>query len=532
MKSHAQVAVIGGGVVGCSVLYHLTKAGWTDVVLIERDELTSGSTWHAAGGFHTLNGDPNVAKLQGYTIGLYRRARGRSPASPAACTSPAASMLPDTPERMDWLKMAHARAPAISAWRPRCISRRRGREAASRCWTRSISSARCCDPLDGHLDPSGTTHAYAKSARIAGAEIYLHTRVTDLKPRPDGIWDVITDKGNLARRACRELRRALGARGRPHGRARAAGARHGASVSRDRGDAGGRRPSTRRRRVPHVIDFKGEIYMRQERSGMLLGTYEKACVPWRRRDAVEFRHELLPPDLDRIAPSLEVGFKHFPALRERRHQARSSTAPSPSRPTAIRWSARCRACAISGAPAPSWRASARAAASAWRCRNWMVNGDPGFDVWAHGRRALRRMGDAGLHQRQGARELFPPLPHPLPQRGAAGGAAAADDAALRSLIAQGAVMGDSWGLETPLWFAPKGVEPRGRLLPPLERHVPSGRECRARAQRRRRHRDRRTSPNTRSPGPAPRLLARMHDQPDAAQGPAHADADAERRRAS
>ena len=71
MKSHTQVVVIGGGVVGCSVLYHLTKAGWHDVVLVERDQLTSGSTWHAAGGFHTLNGDPNVAKLQGYTIGLY-----------------------------------------------------------------------------------------------------------------------------------------------------------------------------------------------------------------------------------------------------------------------------------------------------------------------------------------------------------------------------------------------------------------------------------------------------------------------------
>jgi dimethylglycine dehydrogenase len=72
MKTETRVAVIGGGVVGCSVLYHLTKAGWNDVVLIEKSELTSGSTWHAAGGMHTLNGDPNVAKLQQYTIKLYR----------------------------------------------------------------------------------------------------------------------------------------------------------------------------------------------------------------------------------------------------------------------------------------------------------------------------------------------------------------------------------------------------------------------------------------------------------------------------
>ena len=72
MKSHYRVVVIGGGVVGCSVLYHLARRGWSDIVLIERHELTSGSTWHAAGGFHTLNGDPNVAKLQEYTISLYK----------------------------------------------------------------------------------------------------------------------------------------------------------------------------------------------------------------------------------------------------------------------------------------------------------------------------------------------------------------------------------------------------------------------------------------------------------------------------
>jgi dimethylglycine dehydrogenase len=85
MKSHVQVAVIGGGVVGCSVLYHLTKAGWKDVMLIERSELTSGSTWHAAGGFHTLNSDPNVAKLQAIRSTSTRRLRA-SPANPADCT--------------------------------------------------------------------------------------------------------------------------------------------------------------------------------------------------------------------------------------------------------------------------------------------------------------------------------------------------------------------------------------------------------------------------------------------------------------
>src|SRR4029077_1600253 len=109
VKTHTQVAVIGGGVVGASVLYHLARAGWTDVVLIERDELTSGSTWHAAGGMHTLNGDPNVAKLQEYTIKLYdeiERASGQS----CGIHITGGVNLAGTPERMDFLKLACARA--------------------------------------------------------------------------------------------------------------------------------------------------------------------------------------------------------------------------------------------------------------------------------------------------------------------------------------------------------------------------------------------------------------------------------------
>ena len=108
MKNSAQVVVIGGGVVGASVLYHLTKAGWTDVVLVERTELTAGSTWHSAGGMHTLNGDPNVAKLQQYTIELYKEIEEGS-GQDCGIHITGGVMLADTPERMDWLRMSHAR---------------------------------------------------------------------------------------------------------------------------------------------------------------------------------------------------------------------------------------------------------------------------------------------------------------------------------------------------------------------------------------------------------------------------------------
>src|SRR5271168_2780861 len=108
MRTHTRVAVIGGGVVGASVLYHLTKAGWHDVLLIERAELTSGSTWHAAGGMHTVNGDPNVAKLQQYTIKLYEEIERISGQSCGVHIT-GGLMLAGSAERVDWLKMAKAR---------------------------------------------------------------------------------------------------------------------------------------------------------------------------------------------------------------------------------------------------------------------------------------------------------------------------------------------------------------------------------------------------------------------------------------
>ena len=166
MKSHTQVVVIGGGVVGCSVLYHLTRAGWRDVVLVERDQLTSGSTWHAAGGFHTLNGDPNVAKLQGYTIGLYDELEKISGQSCGLHRS-GGLMLADTKERMEWLKMAHARSRYLGL-DTSLLSAAEAKKLFPLLEERYFVGA-MYDAADGNLDPAGTTHAYAKSSpRSAG----------------------------------------------------------------------------------------------------------------------------------------------------------------------------------------------------------------------------------------------------------------------------------------------------------------------------------------------------------------------------
>src|ERR1700678_3316996 len=194
MKSSAQVVVIGGGVVGASVLFHLTELGWTDVVLLERKELTAGSTWHAAGGMHTLNGDPNVAKLQQYTVELYRKIEERSGQN-CSIHMPGGLMLADDRERMDWLRMAQARGRYLGM-DMEIISAAEAKRMFPLLEEQYFIGA-LFDQAEGHVDPAGVTLAYAGCARQAGAEICQHTWVSDLRQRPDGTWDVITDSGEI-----------------------------------------------------------------------------------------------------------------------------------------------------------------------------------------------------------------------------------------------------------------------------------------------------------------------------------------------
>ena len=217
MKHEAQVVVIGGGVVGASVLYHLTKAGWTDVMLLERRELTAGSTWHAAGGMHTLNGDPNVARLQQYTIQLYEEIE-RVSGQDCSIHLPGGLMLADTEVRMDFLRMAQARGRYLGM-DLELITPKEAQDLFPLLDPQYFVGA-LYDPVEGHVDPTGVTRAYVKCAQLAGAEVHQHTPVVgpvaaagrDLgRPRRERRPD--------PRRARRQRRRAVGARGRPDGRA-------------------------------------------------------------------------------------------------------------------------------------------------------------------------------------------------------------------------------------------------------------------------------------------------------------------------
>jgi len=311
MKSAAQVVVIGGGVVGASVLYHLTKLGWRDVMLIERSELTSGSTWHAAGGMHTLNSDPNIAKLQEYTIKLYQEIEEISGQS-CGIHLTGGLFMATTPQRAEWLKAMRANGHMLGMEKD-LIS---PQEAAKLFPLLDPSHfiAALYDPMEGHVDPSGVTQAYAKAARLQGAEVVLRNRVLETNPLPDGSWQVVTEQGTVTAEhlvnAGGLWAREVGAMAGVHLPVLAM--EHQYLLTEDIPEN-----EALDHELMHLIDFTGEAYIRQERQGLLLGTYEQACRPWSAdRTPWDFGHELLQSDLERIAPSLEVAFKHIPALAE------------------------------------------------------------------------------------------------------------------------------------------------------------------------------------------------------------------------
>jgi dimethylglycine dehydrogenase len=451
VKSHAKAVVIGGGVVGASVLYHLTKAGWKDVLLIERAELTSGSTWHAAGGMHTVNGDPNVAKLQQYTINLYQEIERISGQSCGVHIT-GGIMLAGTPARVDWLKMAKARGRYLGM-DLELISVDEAAKLFPLMEKKHFLGA-MYDPIEGHVDPYGVTHAYAKSAQIGGAEIVRQTRVTDLRQRQDGSWDVVTEQGsvhaehvvNAAGLWAREVGRMVGLE------LPVLAMEHQYLITGDMPQLVGKKEQM------HCIDFEGEIYVRQERGGMLMGTYERAGVPWSEANTPwDFGQDLLPNDLERIAPSLEVGFEHFPALGDagikKVVNGPFTFAPDgnpligPVKGLKNFWVA----CGVMAGFSQGGGVGLSLA-------HWMVDGDPGADIWAmdvarYGDWATLAYTNAKVRENYSRRFSirFPneELPAARPLR---------TTPVYEKLQAEHAVFGDYCGFEHPLWFAPSAAE--------------------------------------------------------------------------
>jgi dimethylglycine dehydrogenase len=454
MKSQARVVVIGGGVVGCSVLYHLTKLGWSDVVLLERDELTSGSTWHAAGGMHTINGDPNVAKLQQYTINLYKEIADLS-GQDAGVHITGGVMLAASEARLDWLKSLASKGAYLGIDAD-IISSEEAMELMPLIDPSKFAGA-MRTYVDGHLDPSGVTHAYAKAARKLGADVERFTKVEDLVQNRDGSWRVITNKGEITAEHvvnagglwAREVGRMVGLE------LPLLAMEHMYLITEDMPEVAEWNKKTGKE-IIHAVDFDGELYLRQERGGMLMGTYEQACKPWSPDHTPwDFGHELLEPDIDRIAPSLEVGFEHFPAFKnagiKQIINGPFTFAPDgnplvgPVRGLQNYWCA----CAVMAG-------FSQGGGVGLALSNWIVEGDPGMDIWAmdvarYGNWATPQYTSVKVQENYRRRFSirFPneTLPAARPLK---------TTPIYDRLKAAGAQFGDSWGLESALWFAPEG----------------------------------------------------------------------------
>jgi dimethylglycine dehydrogenase len=458
MKSSAQVVVIGGGVVGASVLYHLTKEGWTDVVLVERKELTAGSTWHAAGGMHTLNGDPNVARLQQYTVNLYKEIEKESGQN-CGIHLPGGLQLADTPERLDWLRMAQARGRYLGM-HMEMISMKEAKELNPLLEEKYFVGA-LFDEDEGSVDPYGVTHAYAICAKNRGAEVYTNTWVTGLSQRQDGTWDVITDKDHVIHAEHVVNAGGLWARevGRMCGLELPVLAMEHHYLMTEPMDEVIEYNKKHGRELPHMIDFAGEIYARQEGQSILLGTYEQDNRPWAAKETPwDFVFQLLPHDLDRISDELERGFAHFPAVGRAgikkfvngpfTFSPDGNPLVGPIKGMKGMWSA----CAVMAGLSQGGGVGLSLA-------NWMVHGDPGADIWAMD---VARYGDYTTlaYTNSKVRENYsrrfritfpneelpaarPLLTTPIYDR----------------LTEHNAVWGAGFGLEHPLWFQEKGKEP-------------------------------------------------------------------------
>jgi dimethylglycine dehydrogenase len=374
VRDRYRVVVIGGGIVGCSVAYHLALRGVVDVGLIERRELTAGSTWHAAGGFHAINADTRIAALQRYTIGMYPKVEQESGRSVGLHMSGGLE-LAGTPERWRWLRaeLAWFRTQDAEA---SLVTPEEAAEMVPIVDPGGLYGG-LFDPNEGHLDPNGATYAYADAARDRGVEIVLRNRVLSIEPTSDG-WAVETELGRIS---AEHVVNAGGLWARRVGRM--VGVDHPLTpmlhhylVTEDVPEVAAIEGD-----MPAVTDLEGFTYLQREGDGVLLGVYETHPRHWMVEGADwDFGMELFPEELERILPELTVGFERFPVLKDvgiRRWVNGAFTFTPDGNPlvgpvTGVRnyWAA----CGVMAG-------FSQCAGIGLALANWIVDGDPGFDVF-------------------------------------------------------------------------------------------------------------------------------------------------------
>jgi dimethylglycine dehydrogenase len=449
LKSHYRVAVIGGGIVGTSVLYHLARHGWSDIVLIERAELTAGSTWHAAAGFHALNDDPNIAALQAYTINLYQQIEQESGQS-VGMHMPGGYSLATTPARWEWLQAEWALYQTLGI--------------GTRLATPEEIVADCpivdpagllgglFDPHEGAVDPHGTTHAFAGAAKKRGADVVLRNRVLALTALADGRWRLETERGAVT---AEHVVNAAGLWARRVGRMAGVDLpltpmSHHYLITEDLPEL-----LKRKDEMPCVTDLEGFTYLQQERKGVLLGVYERNPQHWKTEGAEwDYGMDLIPEDIERISEELAIGFRRFPSLESagiRRWVNGAFTFTPDGNPLV--------------GPVPGlrnyWTACgcmsgfSQGGAIGLVLANWMVDGDPGHDIFGMDVARYGAFASNDRYLRETTAQFYARrfvLAYPNEELPA--GRPLKTSPVYDLQTAAGARFGVVWGMETPQYFAP------------------------------------------------------------------------------
>ncbi|NQW09201.1 MAG: GcvT family protein [Alphaproteobacteria bacterium] len=450
MKSQYRAVVIGGGVVGASVLYHLAKFGWSDVALIERAELTAGSTWHAAAGFHPLNADPNIAALQSYTIKLYREIQEES-GQDVGLHMTGGVNIASAPERWEWLQSAWATFQTMGIETARLVGPDEIKEMVPIADVTGVLGG-LYDANEGHLDPYGTTHAYAGAAKKRGAEVILRNRVIELNPRAEGGWNVVTEHGTII---AEHVVNAGGLWAKQVGKMVGVDLpvtpmEHHYLVTEDIPEL-----AALDRELTLMADLEGFTYSRQEHNSLMLGVYELTPKHWNMEGAPwDYGMDLIPEDIDRISPELAKGFERFPCLNDvgiKRWVNGAFTfapdgnplvGPMPGVPNY--WLA----CGVMAGFSQGGGVGKSLA-------EWMIHGEPeedvfGMDIARFGPFASNR---EYLRQTTGqfySRRFVMAYPNEQLPAGRPFKVSPSHDA----MAANGARFGVNWGLEVPIYFAP------------------------------------------------------------------------------
>ena len=309
VKSHARVVVIGGGIAGCSTLYHLTREGWTDVVLVERDELTSGSTWHAAAQVTQFGGNQTMVALKRHSIDLYRQL-ATDEDNPFAYHITGGMRLAHTQDQVDTYRHYIGMAAGMGVEMEFIDAAEAGKRHPLMN-TQGLLGA-WWDPLDGDIDPAGITFALARKSREAGAEVYRFNPVENISQKPNGEFIVHTKNGDIT---CEKVVNATGYRVNEVGNM--LGVTHPVTSMEHMYFLTDTLPELEELdfRVPIIRDPGDDFYSRQEKKGLLVGVYEQGCKTFGMQGIdPHFTQALCPSDLDRCLDNMERIFERLPAL--------------------------------------------------------------------------------------------------------------------------------------------------------------------------------------------------------------------------